>query len=59
MFAIYTHGEVMCWPGGRVEQEQGGKPEGPKTNYSQHTDAAGCNETRPKNIALLPCIRFR
>ena len=58
MFASHNHGGVMRWPGGQVEQNQSGGPED-RSNVNQGTDAAGGSETRPVNIALLPCIRFR
>jgi microcystin-dependent protein len=58
MFQSHNHGGVMRHPGGMVEQEQDGGPNN-RSNYNQGTDHAGGSETRPVNIALLPCIRFR
>lgn len=59
MFQSHAHGGVMRHPGGQVEQDQEGRPEGPKTDYNRNTDASGGSETRPRNVALLPCIRYQ
>ena len=56
-FLSHSHGGVMRWPGGGPEQEQDGSPDN-RSNYNQQTNAAGGSETRPKNIALLICIKY-
>lgn len=61
----HFHTGAAVFPGSQVEQEQSGGPEN-YTNFNQNTSTAstgitvnnsGDTESRPRNIALLACIK--
>ena len=56
----HSHGGVMRHPGGQVEQDQSGQPEGPRTDYNQRTDGEGGNQshnTMPPFYTLIYIMR--
>jgi microcystin-dependent protein len=56
----HTLDKVLSWPRGDrtaiTEQNQSGGPED-YNGYTANTGSAGGTETRPRNVALMPCIK--
>lgn len=45
--------------GNLTELEQGGSPDGQRlAGFTANTGSTGSTETRPHNVALLPCIKY-
>jgi microcystin-dependent protein len=64
MFKSHTHSldNALTWPSrdgypAVAEQNQSGPPED-RSAYLSSTSSTGGPETRPRNVALLPCIKF-
>ena len=58
----HSHGNAATWPGGGPEQNQSGSGED-NTSFGQQTTTSGTtgnfgSETRPRNVALLACIKY-
>jgi len=65
-FSSHTHGvshNAQRWFGNRGSSSVTNNPAGSDVtigfaNASINTNSAGSDETRPRNVALLPCIKF-
>jgi len=60
---LHSHGRGAIYPGSGPEQNQSGSRED-NTSFNQQTTTSGStgnfgSETRPRNVALLPCIRYQ
>ena len=58
----HSHGRGAIWPGGGPEQDQSGSAEN-RTTFNVQTTTSGTTgnfgaETRPRNVALLACIKY-
>ena len=65
-FHSHTHQYALYPSEGGAEQDQTGGSDGPRTNFNatRQTSTTGTNgnyggETRPRNVALLACIKYQ
>ncbi len=59
MFASHSHGYIHPWSGGAMlDPSTPGQQTGGKRDVSHSSDAAGGNETRPKNVTVNYFLRI-